>query len=107
MRLISYNIHKGIGGVDRLYKLDRICKVIEEEKPDLICLQEVCSNARRTQYHDQPQIFKDHFQAHSAYQMNVQYRTGGYGNLLLSRWPFRQQQHVCLRLEKRKPRGAQ
>ena len=41
MRLLSYNIHKGIGGRDRRYRLERIIQVIEHENPDLICLQEV------------------------------------------------------------------
>ena len=41
MRLLSYNIHKGFGGRDRLYRLERIIKVIEKHKPDLVCLQEV------------------------------------------------------------------
>ena len=35
MRLLSYNIHKGIGGRDRRYNLERICQVIEALKPDL------------------------------------------------------------------------
>ncbi len=41
MRLLSYNIHKGIGGRDRRYRLERIVDVIESENPDFICLQEV------------------------------------------------------------------
>jgi endonuclease/exonuclease/phosphatase family metal-dependent hydrolase len=39
--------------------------------------------------------------------MNVHYQTGGYGNLLLSRWRFRSRHHVSLRHGARKPRGAQ
>jgi endonuclease/exonuclease/phosphatase family metal-dependent hydrolase len=108
MRLLSYNIHKGIGGRDRRYKLDRICQVIEAEKPDLVCLQEVTCHAHRTKYHDQPQILAEHFNAcDSHFQMNVHYQTGGYGNLLLSRWPLHLKHDVSLRLKKRKPRGAQ
>lgn len=108
MRLLSYNIHKGIGGVDRRYVLDRIWRVVEEQNPDLICLQEVTSNAPRTKYHDQPDILANRFQPRDlCFQMNVRYKKGGYGNLLLSRWAFRQQQHVCLRMHTRKPRGAQ
>ena len=54
MRLLSYNIHKGIGGRDRRYRLERIIGVIEEENPDLICLQEVDRNVRRSRFDDQP-----------------------------------------------------
>ena len=44
MRLLSYNIHKGIGGRDRRYRLERIIQVIADEHPDLVCLQEVDRN---------------------------------------------------------------
>ena len=108
MRLLSYNIHKGIGGRDRRYRLERICQVIEALKPDLICLQEVTRNARRTHYQDQPRLLARRFNARASFfQMNVHYRMGGYGNLLLSRWPFHLKHQVSLRLGQRKPRGVQ
>ena len=108
MRLLSYNIHKGIGGRDRRYDLDRVVRVIEDENPDLICLQEVTSHARRCHYHNQPRLFARHFSmAASCFQMNVHYRVGGYGNLFLSRWPIQCRHHLSLRHGTRKPRGAQ
>jgi endonuclease/exonuclease/phosphatase family metal-dependent hydrolase len=108
VRLLSYNIHKGIGGTDRRYRLERIIDVIEEENPDLICLQEVTRHAPRTHHDDQPKVLADYFKldAH-LFQMNVHYKVGGYGNLLLSRWPLRSKHQVSLRLRKKKPRGAQ
>src|SRR5437763_14830201 len=108
MRLLSYNIHKGIGGRDRRYELDRICRVIEDARADLVCLQEVTRHAHRTHAHDQPEILAKHFNAcDHCFQMNVHYKAGGYGNLLLSRWPIRHKHHVSLRHYERKPRGAQ
>jgi endonuclease/exonuclease/phosphatase family metal-dependent hydrolase len=108
MRLLSYNIHKGIGGQDRRYDLERVWQVIRDEDPDLICLQEVTQNARRTHHHDQPMLLAEQLGAAAHfYQMNVRYRQGGYGNLLLSRWPMRRRHQVSLRLGHRKPRGAQ
>src|SRR5437763_4095359 len=108
MRLLSYNIHKGIGGIDRRYKLDRVWRVIEDEQPDLVCLQEVTADAWRTKYHDQPDLLANRFQPRDlCFQMNVRYNRGGYGNLVLSRWAFRWQRHVSLRMQTRKPRGAQ
>jgi endonuclease/exonuclease/phosphatase family metal-dependent hydrolase len=108
MRLLTYNIHKGIGGGDRRYRLGRIIEVIEEENPDLICLQEVTRHAPRTHHDDQPKILADYFKpAAWLFQMNVHYKVGGYGNLLLSRWPLRSKHQVSLRLRRKKPRGAQ
>ncbi len=108
MRLLSYNIHKGIGGQDGRYDLERVRQVIREEDPDLVCLQEVTQNARRTHHHDQPLMLAEQLGATAhLFQMNVHYRQGGYGNLLLSRWPFQRRHQVSLRLGRRKPRGAQ
>ncbi|HID24031.1 MAG TPA: endonuclease [Planctomycetaceae bacterium] len=107
MRLLSYNIHKGIGGADRRYDLQRIIDVIESQNPDLICLQEVDRHVRRSRYHDQPRVLAEYFRpAASLYQMNVHLKSGGYGNLILSRWPLRSHHRISLTLRTRKPRGA-
>jgi endonuclease/exonuclease/phosphatase family metal-dependent hydrolase len=107
MRVLSYNIHKGIGGRDRRYRIERIIRVIEEENPDLICLQEVDRNVRRTRFDDQPGRLSEVLHAVSLFQLNVHLKAGGYGNLILSRWPFRGHHQVSLRRARRKPRGAQ
>jgi endonuclease/exonuclease/phosphatase family metal-dependent hydrolase len=108
MRILSYNIHKGIGSRDRRYRFGRILAVIEAENPDIVCLQEVDRNVRRSRYHDQPQLLADYFgNLERSYQLNVRLREGGYGNLILSRWPFRAQHHISIRHQERKPRGAQ
>lgn len=108
MRILSYNIHKGIGGRDRRYRLERIIEVIEAENPDVMCLQEVDRNCRRSRHHDQPKLLAEYFNAaEKLYQMNVHLKEGGYGNLLLSRWPLRAHHQISLRLNRKKPRGAQ
>jgi len=108
MRLLSYNIHKGIGGRDRRYRLGRIIEVLEREQPDLICLQEVDRNVRRSRFDNQPHhLAKLMSTAESMYQLNVHLKSGGYGNLLVSRWPLRTQHQISLRWKQKKPRGAQ
>lgn len=108
MRLLSYNIHKGVGGTDRRYRLERIIDVIRGEQPDLVCLQEVDYNVKRTRHDDQPSILADKLHANAAlYQLNHPSGQGGYGNLLLSRWPLLVQRQLSLRHLKRKNRGAQ
>lgn len=108
MRVLSYNIHKGIGGYDRRYRLQRVIDVIQAEEPDLICLQEVDRHVKRSRFDDQPAILAEYFIAKSMnYQLNVSIAGGGYGNLVLSRWPMHTATHVNLRLGRRKPRGAQ
>lgn len=108
MRLLTYNIHKGIGGWDRQYNLQRIIEVVEGENPDIICLQEVDHNVPRSRFHNQAHLLAEHFKpAAHLQQVNVHLKTGGYGNLILSRWPFITRHQVSLRCEQRKPRGAQ
>lgn len=108
MRIFSYNIHKGVGGRDRRYLLDRTIELIESENPDIICLQEVVRKAPHYRKDDQPRMLAERlFSEDWLYQLNVHYRQGGYGNLLLSRWPITVQHQISLQLNKRKPRGAQ
>lgn len=108
MRLLTYNIHKGIGGRDRRYSLERIIQVVEHVQPDVICLQEVARDSPRSHHHDQPRLLEEHFQAAAKlFQLNVAWRSGGYGNLLLSRWPMESHHQISLRLYNKKPRGAQ
>jgi endonuclease/exonuclease/phosphatase family metal-dependent hydrolase len=108
MRLLSYNIHKGVGGRDRRYRLERVIDVIAAEAPDLVCLQEVDKNVRRTRHDDQPRRLAEALGLpESLYQLNVPRKRGGYGNLVLSRWPLRDPQNISLRMKRRKPRGAQ
>ena len=107
MRVLSYNIHKGIGGRDRRYRLERVLSVIEDENPDLICLQEVDRDVPRSRCHNQPKLFADHFNSVARlYQTNVRLKQGGYGNLILSRWRLRSKHQVSLRYNSKKPRGA-
>jgi len=107
MRLLSWNIHKGIGGRDRRYSLARIIDCIEAENPDLICLQEVDRLVHRSHHDDQPRLLARYFRAHSVFQSNVRVGNGGYGNLVLSRWPVASRHRISLRQGGRKPRGAQ
>jgi len=107
MRLLSWNIHKGIGGRDRRYSLARIIDCIEAENPDLVCLQEVDRLVHRSHHDDQPRLLARYFRSHFAFQPNVQVGGGTYGNLLLSRWPLPSRHRISLRRGGRKSRGAQ
>ena len=108
IRLLSYNIHKGIGGRDRRYDLDRVVEVIAHERPDLICLQEVACGIPRAGRESQQERLAEVFGGYSGiYQSNHQFRVGHYGNLVLSRWPVERSHDVCLKYLNRKKRGAQ
>lgn len=108
MRLLTWNIHKGIGGRDRRYAMDRIFDVLEAENPDIVLLQEVDSGVARSRFHDQPVLLHERLaMRHGLFQLNVELSQGGYGNLLLSRWPIAWHEQISLRWHFKKPRGAQ
>ena len=108
MRLVTYNIHKGIGGNDRRYNLERIIDVLAALEADFLCLQEVTIDLPRTSRHDQADILTERFRPMFAtYQQNVKWKVGGYGNLVLSRWPLREHHRISLQFGQKKPRGAQ
>lgn len=108
MRVLSYNIHKGIGGRDRRYQLDRILAVLDHEKPDIVCLQEVDRNVRRSKFDNQPDVIAEHLRAvGKLFQFTHPVAGGGYGNLLLSRWAFLEEHVLSLTLRRCKVRGAQ
>lgn len=105
---MSYNIHKGIGGRDRLYRLERIVEAIRHERPDIVCLQEVDQNVKRSRFDDQPVLLAAALEfEYSAFQFNHRVAKGGYGNLVLSRHPIKHRHNMSLRVRGRKNRRAQ
>lgn len=107
MRLLSWNIHKGIGGRDRRYSLQRIIDCIDHERPDLVCLQEVDRLVSRSDFDDQPRLLGQTLNLHSIFQANVPVANGTYGNLILSRWAVGSSHRISLKRGIRKCRGAQ
>ena len=107
MRLLSWNIHKGIGGRDRRYSLQRIIDCIDHERPDLVCLQEVDRLVGRSDFDDQPRLLGQSLNLQSTFQANVPVSNGTYGNLILSRWAVGSTHRISLKRGIRKSRGAQ
>jgi len=106
-RLLTYNIHKGIGGVDRRYRPQRIIETIQRYDPDIVLLQEVDEGVPRSRHHRQAELLGDALNMpHHAYQRNVHLKTGYYGNAILSRHPLTVVGNVDLTLPLKKRRRA-
>jgi endonuclease/exonuclease/phosphatase family metal-dependent hydrolase len=106
-RLLTYNIHKGIGGVDRRYDLDRVVETIRYYGPDVALLQEVDDGVPRSRRHVQVELLAEATGLpHYEFQRNVSLTTGGYGNAILSRWPLFEPARIDLTLRPKKRRGA-
>jgi endonuclease/exonuclease/phosphatase family metal-dependent hydrolase len=106
-RLITYNIHKGIGGVDRKYQPERIAETLQHYQPDILFLQEVDNGVPRSRRHRQVDWLGDAMQMpYRAYQANVTLRQGYYGNAILSRFPLSRIEHIELTVPFKKRRRA-
>ena len=107
LRVLSYNIHKGIGGLDRRYDLDRIVETIRHYRPDVALLQEVDDGVRRSRHDCQVDLLAEAVELpHRAFQRNVRLRVGHYGNAVLSRFPLGEPADFDLSIRFKKRRCA-
>lgn len=106
-RLLTYNIHKCIGGLDRKYHPDRVIELLRRYEPDIVMLQEVDDGVARSKHHRQVDLLGDALGfRHRAYQRNVLVKTGAYGNAILSRYPLFDVNHIDLSVPLKKRRRA-
>ncbi|HEV2706917.1 MAG TPA: endonuclease/exonuclease/phosphatase family protein [Pyrinomonadaceae bacterium] len=87
LRVMSYNIHVGIG-MDKQLDLARIAAVIREQRPDLVGLQEVDRGVERTKRVDQIAELARLTGMEYAFAHNLNYQGGQYGVAVLSRLPI-------------------
>jgi endonuclease/exonuclease/phosphatase family metal-dependent hydrolase len=108
LRIVTYNIHKCIGGLDRRYDPLRVAHVIARYEPDLVLLQEVDQHARRSNADRQVDLLGDFLGLrHRTYFPNVQVRGGGeYGNAMLSRFPMTESSNIDLTVSLKKRRSV-
>lgn len=106
LRLVSYNIHSGVGTDGRL-DLDRIARVLRDEQADLICLQEL--GHHRDPAHGgaaEPEVLAEALGMRFAFGPNVVNGKWRFGNAVLSRLPIHSHQNYDLSVEGRERRGA-
>jgi endonuclease/exonuclease/phosphatase family metal-dependent hydrolase len=107
LSVVSWNIHKGIGGVDRRYRIDRVVAVLAEVRPDVALLQEVTDGLPRASFHDQAELLAEALgMEHMAFCPQHRFAIGGYGNAILSRHPISHVEEIDLTIGSRKRRGA-
>ena len=107
LRLVTYNIHKGIGGLDRRYRIERIVEVLQGCHGDFIFLQEVDEGVPRSRHERQVDVLGDALGfAHRSFFPNVKLKRGHYGNALLSRFPIDHAENIDLTISVKKRRSA-
>jgi endonuclease/exonuclease/phosphatase family metal-dependent hydrolase len=92
LRVMTYNIHVGVG-MDKKLDLQRIADVINKEQPDLVGLQEVDRGVKRTEGKDEIAELAAMTKMEFAFAPNLDYQGGKYGVAILSRLPIRNTVH--------------
>ena len=87
LRVLTYNIHHG-EGTDGKLDLPRVARVIADQKPDLVSLQELDVKTRRTGGVDEPAELARLTGMNFAFGKGIDYQGGQYGNAILSRFPI-------------------
>ncbi len=107
LRILTYNIHKGIGGIDRRYDLSRIIDTVAHYAPDIVFLQEVDHEVPRSNQDVQVEELADQLGfEHWAFQANVKLTRGSYGNAILSKFVLHERWNVDLTIPFKKRRRA-
>jgi endonuclease/exonuclease/phosphatase family metal-dependent hydrolase len=95
LKLMTYNIHSGVG-VDQRYDLDRIRRVLTEERPDIAALQEVECGSPRTSSDDQSGVLASALSLTSSFCATRAAGDGSFGIGLLTAFPILHQQQYDL-----------
>ncbi|MBT8492495.1 MAG: endonuclease/exonuclease/phosphatase family protein [Deltaproteobacteria bacterium] len=108
LRMLTYNVHKCIGGLDRRYDPDRVRETIAHYDPDIVLLQEVDHGAKRSNGHRQVDVLGEMLgYRHRTWFPNVRVRGGGvYGNAILSRFPLTHTRNIDLTIGWKKKRSV-
>ena len=108
LRVLSYNIHKCIGGVDRRYDPHRVADVINHQHADVLLLQEVDHDVPRSNRDRQVDVLGDLVgMRYRSWFPNVDVRGGGcYGNAILSRYPIVETTNIDLSIRFKKKRSV-
>lgn len=106
IRVICWNIHKCVGGTDGRYEPQRIIDCLAGYGGDVLLLQEVAREIPRLRSEDQVALLSEGLGMHAAFHPEHRFKVGYYGNMILSRFPLSDVQHIDLTIGWRKIRGA-
>ncbi len=108
LRVVSYNIHKCIGGVDRRYEPERVAEVLRNLEADVLLLQEVDHNVPRSNRDRQVDLLGELVgMRYRTWFPNVDVRGGGhYGNAILSRYPLIESTNIDVSIRFKKKRSV-
>ena len=95
VRTVSYNIKRGYGNDDKT-DLSRATNVLKRLNPDVVGLQEIDFNARRSGNVNQAAVMGKELGMHAAFGPFMDFQGGQYGMAVLTRYPIRSVELVKL-----------
>jgi endonuclease/exonuclease/phosphatase family metal-dependent hydrolase len=104
LKVLSYNIHKGVCYYTRKVVLEELRKSIRSVNADIVFLQEVRGHETRASVAPQFEYLADELWPHHAYGKNAVYQRGHHGNAILSKFPIEHYHNLDIstsRLERR------
>lgn len=112
LKVLSYNIHKGLGVGNRAFTLPKIREALRALQPDIIFLQEVLGQHDRhaSRFEGWPTLAQSDFLAegawpHAAYGKNAIYSHGHHGNAILSKYPIIEYENIDISTNAFESRG--
>ena len=105
MRIVTYNVHK-CRGLDRRVRPARIASVLRELDADIIALQEVLSVGGAAREMDQARFIAEELGYDYCVGENRRLSGGAYGNVILSRLPWRHVHNYDITWRGRERRGC-
>jgi len=105
LRIVTYNVHK-CRGLDRRVRPARIASVLREVDADIIALQEVLSIGGAGREMDQARFIAEDLGYDYCIGENRRLSGGAYGNVILSRLPWRHVHNYDITWRGRERRGC-
>lgn len=109
LRVMSYNVH-GCSGMDGRVSPRRIARVIEQQEPDIVAVQELDHGRFRSRGEDQAGEIAAVLGYHVTFCVTVVKGAERYGHAILSRWPLETKRVADLPTDDKswwpEPRGA-
>lgn len=104
LKVLSYNIHKGVCYYTRKIVLEELRQGIRAHDPDIVFLQEVKGESM-SPVAPQFEFLADSIWPHHAYGKNAVYTKGHHGNAILSKFPIEHSHNLNISTNQLERRG--
>lgn len=113
LRLVSYNVHKGMSPLNTRLRVDGIAHALYRLAPDILLLQEVEGEnlRKKVRFNEHPQqaqytFFGEYLSLTPSYGKNAVYKNRHHGNAVLSRFTLDPKHNLNITVNRLEQRGV-